>query len=390
MTDEGWHLVNRYPVPAPRWNLLVSPDGATVRSLEKYRLRKCVAVPGWGCLVMVYSGIRLGVIAVASPTSWWPITPEGDAASWRIGNVDGTTCELIRYDLDGTRTTAQWNPETGLRTVSNSASPKARAWDDRLVSWDAPGGQLEGMLATPRGTGPWPMVVYLHGGPWFGIDIADEGDAAYWTQRAAAFFRPDYSGSGILGEDPMWEPLRGLGMPDRDLDADGVLAGVRSLVDKGIADPDRLYLYGFSAGGYLTNRIITRPHPFAAAASWEGAADPRQVPEESLTIQVYWRGCTPDEDPDRWAAVAPVTHAARVKVPVTILAGQAPHHPALLAVQRSWHRALQAAGVKVDLHEFEGQGHVFDDAAHQSALKILANNWRLTAPRSQRKNRTVT
>lgn len=233
------------------------------------------------------------------------------------------------------------------------------------------------MLATPRGIGPWPLVTYLHGGPWFGIDVAEQGDASYWTRRSVALFQPDYAGSGILGEEMMWEPLRGIGRPDRDLDADGVLAGVEMLVQTGIADPHRLYLYGFSAGGYLTNRIITRPHPFNAAAPWEGAVDARRVPEDSRESPIFWHGCTPEEDPDLWAAAAPITHATRVNVPVTILAGDTPREPVLLEVQRSWYEALKAAGVDVDIHEFEGQGHIFEPEAHRAALDVLADNWQL-------------
>lgn len=375
---ETWHLVNRYPVPAPRWNLLLDPDGNVVDGLAGLRLRRCVDFPGWGCLVVVYCGIRVGVIAVTSPTTWWPVTPEDDRASWRVGDVDGTSCELTRVGLDGTTTTATWSPDTGLCTLDADAEPgTSHAWNASLVSWEAPGGQLEGMLSIPPGTGPWPLVVYLHPSPWFGLSAGDQGDSAYWTRRSVALFQPDYAGSGILGEKMMWEPLRGIGMPDRDLDADGVLAGVQTLIQSGVVDPHRLFLYGFSAGGYLTNRIVTRPHPFAAAASWEGAPDPRRVPADSLQIQVFWRGCTLEEDPELWAAAAPVTHAARVNVPVTILAGGAPREPVLLEVQRSWYQALQAAGVEVDIHEFEGEGHVFGAETHRTALNILASNWQL-------------
>ena len=374
MTKGTWHLINRYPV-APRWSLLVAPDGLVVEGLEDRRLHRCVDLSGWGCLVSVYSGIRMGVIAVTSPTTWWPVTPDDDAASWRFGDVEGTTCELIRVDVDGSHTTATWSPQTGLRyRAESSTSPD---WHTRLVSWDAPGGELEGILAYPHGRGPWPLVVYLHPSPWFGISAGDQGDAAYWTQRSVALFQPDYAGSGILGEEMMWEPLRGIGMPDRDLDADGVLAGVQTLIDTGVADPHRTYLYGFSAGAYLTNRIITRPHPFAAAAPWDGVADLHCLPEDSLAIQALWRGCTAEEDPDLWANASPVTHAGRVRVPVTILAGGAPRVPELLEGQRAWHQALAAAGVDVDLHEFDGQGHVFEPQAHRAAVDILANNWQL-------------
>ena len=68
--------------------------------------------------------------------------------------------------------------------------------------------------------------------------------------------------------------------------ADGVIEGVQHLVRAGVADGDRLYLYGFSAGGYLVNRIVTRPHPFAAAACWDAPADLRAFTGLTRDIQI--------------------------------------------------------------------------------------------------------
>ena len=248
----------------------------------------------------------------------------------------------------------------------------------RRISWRAPGGTLEGLLATPAGEGPFPLVVYLHGGPWFGLRVGDVGDTAFWTALGAAFLQSDYAGSGILGEAMMWEPLRADGMPDRDLDADGVLAGVAALVAAGVADPDRLYVYGFSAGGYLVNRIITRPHPFTAAASWDSTADVRIFDGETHQLQVFFRGGELSECPQRWDAASPIRRPEKVNIPLTIISGGGltTHR----AASTAWHTALTEVGVPTDLHVYPDEEHVFTPQAHQSELVLLAAAWNLTNP----------
>ena len=53
------------------------------------------------------------------------------------------------------------------------------------------------------------------------------------------------------------------------------MAGVDALIARGLADPARLFLYGWSYGGYLTNWAITHTDRFRAAASGAGVADLR-------------------------------------------------------------------------------------------------------------------
>lgn len=54
---------------------------------------------------------------------------------------------------------------------------------------------------------------------------------------------------------------------------DNVLTGVDFLVEKGIADPDRLRTLGWSAGGHMTNWLITQTDRFNAASSGAGASN---------------------------------------------------------------------------------------------------------------------
>ena len=52
-----------------------------------------------------------------------------------------------------------------------------------------------------------------------------------------------------------------------------VMTGVDYLIDKGIADPDKLIKMGWSAGGHMTNKIITHTDRFKAASSGAGAVN---------------------------------------------------------------------------------------------------------------------
>lgn len=357
-------------------------QGSVAELLRPERLGALTDVPGYGCLVAVFRGLRVGLLAVTDDGAILPVTPPDDEASWSVQPRDGTgDFALTRIALDGSQCLASWTPTGGL-TWSTPAEASADSLPldlpIRRISWPAPGGTLEGLLATPDGEGPFPLVVYLHGGPWFGLRVGDVGDTAFWTGRGAALLQSDFAGSGILGEATMWEPLQGVGMPDRDLDADGVLAGVEALVATGVADPERLYVYGFSAGGYLVNRIITRPHPFTAAASWESTADVRIFDGETHQLQVFFRGCELSECPQRWDAASPITRPEKVAVPFTIISGGGPttHR----AASTAWHSALTEIGVPSDLHIYPDQEHVFTEQAHRSALAVLAAAWNLTQP----------
>ncbi len=353
-------------------------DGEVVESLRGERVRQVIDVPGWGCLVVLFRGLRVGVLAVTDGGDIFPITPEDDEASWSVdlGDRPGVL-ELTRTGLDGTRRKAGWEPGAPLRwdrPTESSAGEPVHPSPIKRVSWETQGGRLEGLLATPDGAGPFPLVVYLHGSPWFGLEVGAQGDSAFWTSRGAALLQSSYAGSGILGEELMWEPLRSVGMPERDLDADGVLDGVEHLVRTGVADPDHVYVYGFSAGGYLVNRMITRAHPFAAAGCWDGPADVRRFTGETREIQIFFRGCTPEECPDRWDGASPAGRPEAVTIPITIISAGRSN---IREDSALWHDALTRAGVDSTLYVYPDEDHVFGPESHQSALIRLAEAWRL-------------
>jgi dipeptidyl aminopeptidase/acylaminoacyl peptidase len=136
-----------------------------------------------------------------------------------------------------------------------------------------------------------------------------------------------------------------------------VLRGVESLVAAGLADPDWLFLFGHSYGGYLVNRIVTIDHRFRAGVCWEGVADLRLLDallggnarQRARLGGSSWRA------PERWAAAFPATCADRVRTPMLLVYGQDGIGPAHGAASLT---ALQDHGVPCSLVVYDWEGHL--------------------------------
>ncbi|GBF58890.1 dipeptidyl aminopeptidase BIII [Candidatus Phycosocius bacilliformis] len=123
------------------------------------------------------------------------------------------------------------------------------------------GFQVPGILYLPPGynkerDGRLPLVVMPHGGPWARDDM--DFDISYWPQmfatRGFAVLMPQYRGSLGLGKavwkggDRQWGALM---QDDKD-------DGAKWLVDQGIADPNRMMMYGYSYGGFAAAAAAAR------------------------------------------------------------------------------------------------------------------------------------
>lgn len=144
------------------------------------------------------------------------------------------------------------------------------------VTWKgAHGDEVEGILELPPDHQPGtrlPLIVQLHGGPtgseYFGLKFSIYGHALLAAQGYAVF-SPNYRGSTGYGDKFLIELIG----HENEIEVEDILKGVDSLIDQGIADPDRLGVMGWSNGGYLTNCLITGTDRFRAASSGAGVFD---------------------------------------------------------------------------------------------------------------------
>ena len=149
--------------------------------------------------------------------------------------------------------------------------------EQRWVNYPARDGlSIPAILDLPvgwkQGDRPLPTIIHPHGGPWardaMGWDVS--GWVPFLTSRGYAVLRPQYRGSTDLGRklwlagDAQW----GEKMQDDKDD------GAAWLVKQGIADPQRLAIFGYSYGGFAAAAATVRPNsPYPCAISGAPVTD---------------------------------------------------------------------------------------------------------------------
>lgn len=254
----------------------------------------------------------------------------------------------------------------GSRRRLTTVNPQVDTWklpQIQVVDWQAPDGTtVEGILELPPdwkpGGQPLPTVLELHGGPTSATLYA----MRFWiygrtllAAKGYALLSPNYRGSTGYGRKFMTDLVG----HENEVEVQDILSGVDALVERGIADPDRLGVMGWSNGGYLTNCLITRTDRFKAASSGAGILDMViQWGSEDTPGHVvnYMRGL-PWEAPEAYRAASPVFDLAKVTTPTIVHVGGAdprcpPPH------SRGLYRALRYyLKVPTELVVYPGEGH---------------------------------
>ena len=243
-----------------------------------------------------------------------------------------------------------------------------------IVQWTSTDGTpVEGILELPpghlSGGSPLPLVVELHGGP---TDAA-RYQLQYWIYgrtllpaNGYALLSPNYRGSTGYGD----RFLVDLVGRENDIDVQDILSGVDAMVERGVADPERLGVMGWSNGGFLTNCLITSTRRFKAASSGAGVID--QVLQWGIEdtpghVINYMGGRQPWADADKYREGSPLYRLGEVKTPTLIhVGGDDPRVPA--AHSRTLYRALrQYLGVPAELVIYPGEGHGLSTYEHRRA-----------------------
>lgn len=169
-----------------------------------------------------------------------------------------------------------------------------------------------------------PAVLYVHGGPWARDAWGFDGTAQFLANRGYAVLQVNYRGSTGYGR-AFWEKSFkqwGKSMQDDLTDA------AKWLVDKGIADPKRIAIYGGSYGGYaaLAGMALT-PGVYAAGISFVG---PSNLFTLLATVPPYWEPMRkmnyemigdPEKEKDLLTAASPLFSADKIQAPLMIAQG---------------------------------------------------------------------
>ena len=222
---------------------------------------------------------------------------------------------------------------------------------------------LNGYLTIPEGTDgkKLPMVLAVHGGPFWRDSWGYRAMDQFLANRGYAVLRVNYRGSTGYGRAFMRAAKKQFARKMHD----DLIDGVDWAIDQGIADPDKVAIYGHSYGGYATLVGLTfTPDVFAAGIDVVGVADLATAFE---TFPAYWKNGMARwhlyvgrvEDPADRAdmdARSPINFVDRIERPLLVVQGAND----VRVVREHSDRiveAMEKKGLDVDYIVFDDEGH---------------------------------
>ena len=248
--------------------------------------------------------------------------------------------------------------------------------EDEIVRWKSVDGlEIEGVLTKPPASvaqPPYRLLVMPHGGPHHRATSGAGFDVQFFATRGYAVFQPNFRGSTGYG-------LKFLDADRQDFgggDMQDILTGITYLVDQGIADRERQFVYGVSYGGYMTSWLVGQTHQFRAAVAQNAVTDLNAM--WHLSDLQSWTehemGGFPWEVPERMRKHSPLTYAHQVRTPTLILHAMNDRR-CPVAMGRMFYRALKERGVESQLVLYPDEGHPIRQLPHREDVLSRVLEW---------------
>jgi dipeptidyl aminopeptidase/acylaminoacyl peptidase len=234
--------------------------------------------------------------------------------------------------------------------------------------------KVEGYLTLPPGVAPenLPMVLNVHGGPWARDGWGYDPEAQWFANRGYACLQVNFRGSTGYGKEFLNAGNREWGgrMHDDLVDAVGWA------VERGVADPERVAIYGGSYGGYaaLVGATFT-PDLFRCAVDIVG---PSNIITLIESVPPYWKPLIatftervgdPETEPEFLKSRSPLFFVDRIRIPLLIAQGA--NDPRVKqAESEQIVSAMKERGVDHEYLLFEDEGHGF--ARPENRLKFYS------------------
>ena len=214
----------------------------------------------------------------------------------------------------------------------------------------------------PDGTGPFPVVIAIHGGGWSRGDKSGTGDFAPALKALTAnhftWFSIDYR----LAPTNRW--------PDCFDDVQAAIRWVKAHAAEYKGDPNRIALLGYSAGGHLACLAATLAGPDTRIQAVVGLAPPTD-----LVADVQHRGSMEkwpsmgnllgcgsldDETLKLLHQMSPINHIQPGLPPFLLMQGDS-DNSILPSLTRNFAARLKENGVPYELYFLKGPGHRIAD-----------------------------
>jgi len=136
------------------------------------------------------------------------------------------------------------------------------------------------------------------------------------------------------------------------------------LIRRGVADPERMGLHGFSNGGGVVGYLVTQTNRFRCAVWVSGVYPDWILPtlmKTDATTYLFEGGANVWEDPETYVKLSAVYHLKNVTTPMLLAVGDDDGYFFLGGIEL--YNSLRSLKKDVTLLRYAGQGHGFSGAA---------------------------
>jgi dipeptidyl aminopeptidase/acylaminoacyl peptidase len=224
------------------------------------------------------------------------------------------------------------------------------------VHWKSKDGiALEGIATFPAGYvegRKYPFLVLPHGGPESNDELRFDPFSRVVAGLGYVVLQPEYRGSTGYGA----AFLAAIYQHSGDRAYQDVDSATDYAIAQGWADPNRLAIFGWSAGGFMTSWTVTQTGRYKAAIEGAGITDWGAFLWTSDIAQSDYDARWTDEDPEAFRKFSAVAYANKVTTPLLILHGEADQRvPTFQGTE--YFQILAARGKTVRLVTYPGSPH---------------------------------
>lgn len=261
--------------------------------------------------------------------------------------------------------------EVSTDTLTKISNVSADLHEEELASMEPiqyigrDGDTIHGYLTVPQGMVPHqlPLIVYPHGGPWARDYWGYQPDVQFLANRGYAVLQMNFRGSTGYGKSFLNAGNKQWGKKMQD----DITDGVNWLIGQGVADPQRIGIYGSSYGGYaVLAGLVSTPDLYACGIDLCG---PSNLFTLLASLPPYWKPSLlefyerighPEEDGVLLREASPLFYVDKIRAP--LLVGQGKNDPRVNSRESDQIvAALQEKGIGVEYMMKDNEGHGFSN-----------------------------
>ncbi len=217
----------------------------------------------------------------------------------------------------------------------------------------------------------YPMVLWIHGGPWSMYSVAWNWAFQNFAANGYAVLYTNPRGSTGYGQDF----VNGIQYSYPGKDYDDLMAGVDAAIAKGFIDDKNLFVCGGSGGGVLTAWIVGHTDRFAAAVSMRPVINWHSFVGTTDGASWYHQfQKRPWEDPMEFAVRSPLHYVANVKTPTMVMTGEADLRTPM-GQSEEYYRALKMLKKETLLVRMPDEFHGWRRPSHQLLQQLYLQAW---------------